>query len=105
MPSEREMNFKRFTTQSEASFHVNNIKDNNFASNSRFPEVILSVLFTINIKDILNNINCTNTVNLLMTWMFIKVQLELTKNIEYRYKCSCHSYDTYCEKMRMLLGF
>jgi hypothetical protein len=55
MPSEREMNFKRFPTQSEASFHVNNIKDNNFASNSRFPEVILFVLFTINIKDILNN--------------------------------------------------
>lgn len=46
------MNFKRFTTQSEASFHVNNIKDNNFASNSGFPEVILSVLFTIDIKEI-----------------------------------------------------
>lgn len=61
------MNFKRFTTQSQASFHVNNITDNNFASNSGFPTVISSVLFTMDIKDVLNNINCTNTVNLLMT--------------------------------------
>jgi type IV secretory pathway TrbL component len=73
MPSEREMNFKRFTTQSEASFHVNNIKDNNFASNSYS-------IFLINSSCTLINIHVISKLTVLVQLILFKMSLILIVN-------------------------